>query len=97
MKRQIAAVCGTIVFVFGIPHAHATPVERDAVISDQLKGKTELFDEMAKLVRAFGYKCDSISAARQMVFSRGFMLSCNTFAYEYEIEDKGGNWRVTVK
>jgi len=28
---------------------------------------------------------------------RGYHLSCNEFSYDYEIEDKGGHWIVTVK
>ena len=26
------------------------------------------------------------------VFSRGFDVSCNDYAYQYVVEDKGGTW-----
>ena len=72
-------------------------IESDAVIAPNLQGEPQFFEDTVKLIRAFGYKCDSISAASPMTFSRGFEFVCNDFAYDYEIEDKGGNWRVTLK
>ena len=72
------------------------PIESGAVINEQLKGQYEVLEEMVQLVRASGHRCDSISAAIPMIFSRGFKLTCNRFSYKYEIEDKGGRWRVTV-
>ncbi len=50
----------------------------------------------ASLVKAFGYRCDSISAFQPFIMSRGFTLRCNNFSYKYLIEDKGGRWTVTV-
>ena len=50
----------------------------------------------AKLVRAYGYRCDSITAFQPMVFSSGFTLKCNNFRYSYDIKDVGGRWTVTV-
>lgn len=75
----------------------ATPVERDAMIDDKFKGRTDVLEELVTFIKAHGYRCDSISAARPMVFSRGFVVRCNQWAYEFEIEDKGGKWRITVK
>ena len=72
-------------------------IESDAVISPKLQGEPQFFEDTVKLIRAFGYKCDSISAARPMISSRGFEFVCNDFAYDYEIEDKGGSWWVTLK
>lgn len=95
--KALSSASAAGILLLTIASVQATPVERDAVISDKLKGKSDVLEEIVRLVRGYGYKCDSISAARPMVFSRGFVLVCNGFAYEYEIEDKGGNWRVTVK
>ena len=52
---------------------------------------------MAAMVRLYGYRCDSISSAREWLLSYGYTLNCNGFRYEYELRDKGGNWVVTVK
>jgi len=57
----------------------------------------EQADELAALVRASGYKCDSISGVQKWVWSYGFTLVCNSLRYSYEIADKGGNWAITVK
>ena len=75
----------------------STPIDSGAAFSDELEGQTEFFEDTAKLIRASGYKCDSISYAFQMLRSRGFVFACNGAAYTYNIEDKGGTWRVTVK
>lgn len=52
---------------------------------------------LAKMVRLYGYRCDSVSAANKWVFSPGFSLYCNRWRYHYEVADKGGRWIVTVK
>ncbi len=52
---------------------------------------------VAVMVQSVGYKCDSISALNPMIFSLGYTLYCNYFRYGYEIEDKGGQWIVTVQ
>ncbi|HHX8286271.1 MULTISPECIES: hypothetical protein [Vibrio] len=74
----------------------AIPVENDAVISKDFENNPQLYEEVANLIRLYGYKCDSLSALRPMVFSRGFVAVCNRFSYTYEIEDKGGRWVVTL-
>lgn len=74
-----------------------TPIVREAIISSNLKNDPRALEAMAIQVKANGYKCDSISSARTMLVSRGYVIVCNHFAYEYEIEDKGGQLRVTVK
>lgn len=51
---------------------------------------------VAVLVRLNGYSCDSISNIRPFVTKSGFTISCNNFSYEYEVEDVGGNFKVTV-
>jgi hypothetical protein len=72
-------------------------IELNAVMFDEVKNNVRLQNDLVHLVRASGYRCDSISGLRQFLASRGFTLVCNRFAYEYEIEDKGGKWRVEVK
>ena len=52
--------------------------------------------QMRNLILGAGYRCDSISHFRSMFFSYGFVVSCNRFRYDYEIEDRGGHWIVTV-
>lgn len=74
-----------------------TPLEPDAQILLSLKGKQALFDHLAATVRANGYACESISAVRTMFLADGFVLTCNRFRYDYDVEDKGGRWRVTVR
>jgi hypothetical protein len=78
------------------------PIESDVVLADKLidLGNTKLvllLDELAALVRDNGYHCDSVSAARPYLFTRGYNLVCNRFSYSYDIEDKGGNWVVKVE
>jgi hypothetical protein len=86
-----------LISLFPILAMAATPIESGANIYDKWKGETALLEEMARKVRANRYKCDSISAALPEPFFRGCKLRCNNFAYEYKIEDKGGNWVVTVE
>jgi len=81
--------------------AQSVPVEQGAIISDTgdfPKSKMlSLIDPSVGMIRASGYRCDSISAMRPFVFSRGFTVVCNNFNYEYDISDKGGNWVVELQ
>jgi hypothetical protein len=90
------AFIATVIALAPLASHAATPLEPDALMSDDLKGKTKLIEDLVRLVRANGYRCNSISSVRSMMFSKGFVLICNHFDYKYEIEDKGGNWQVTV-
>ena len=75
------------------------PVEKDVVFGPNVKefeNRQAVLNELAALIRKSRWKCDSISAARMFVFSRGFSVSCNKFAYKYNIEDKGGRWVVEL-
>jgi hypothetical protein len=74
-----------------------TPIEEKAIVDDTMKGKFEAIDALAILVKVNTFKCESISAVRTWLFSRGYTLICNNYNYEYEIADKGGHWIVTVK
>lgn len=46
-------------------------------------------DKVVRVVRANGYRCDSVSSYQPYLTSRGFELECNHFAYKYDFEDKG--------
>lgn len=72
------------------------PIEEDAQIYEEIKDKNDLIQALANAVNLYGYKCDSISAARPFIMSRGYILVCNRYAYEYKIEDKGGRMIITV-
>lgn len=49
------------------------------------------------MVRLRGYRCDTVNAARPfLLVGQGFVLDCNGFRYRYSIEDRGGNWTVTL-
>lgn len=48
------------------------------------------------MIRARGWRCDTISSLQWFAFSRGFYVRCNNFRYTYEIKDRGGNWVVTL-
>jgi hypothetical protein len=45
-------------------------------------------DKVVRVVRADGYRCDSVSSYQPYLTSRGFELECNHFAYKYDFEDK---------
>ena len=93
MKKYIAA---TIVIVASGATIAATPIEPGALIDSGFTKTEQVLDELVGLVRASGYRCDSITYARRMAMSPGFVMACNNARYEYEIEDRGGNWQVTL-
>lgn len=49
------------------------------------------------LIVGNGYSCDTISGIVPFPRKTGFYVQCNHFQYQYEVEDKGGNWVVTLK
>ncbi|HHF0540092.1 TPA: hypothetical protein ACPHTZ_004134 [Vibrio alginolyticus] len=72
-------------------------LESDVNLPKGVEDHPEVIPQMVRMIQLTGYKCDSISAIREMMVSRGFTVVCNNFYYEYEIEDKGGNWVVTLQ
>lgn len=81
--------------------AQSVPIEDDEIVSDTKdfprSVMLSLVDPAVGMIRAMGWRCDSISAIRPFIFSRGFTVVCNRFNYEYEFEDRGGNWVVELQ
>ena len=57
---------------------------------------TEQKNISKKLIVAFGYKCDKIDSIIRSEWDGDYSITCNDYRYSYEIEDKGGNWVVTL-
>ena len=49
-----------------------------------------------KMIQLYGYKCDVVNFAMRSNWSGDIDVSCNNYRYSYDLEDKGGIWRVTV-
>lgn len=80
--------------VIAAPALAKTPREDGAIVT---KLSDDQVEALVTLTRAYGYRCDSISAAMPWAFSYGFTLRCNGYRYSYEIEDRGGTWVVTIE
>lgn len=74
--------------------AQAIPVE-DRAVFPAAKDR-DIAIAAARLVRAEGYRCDSISGGRPFFTSYGFRLTCNEFRYTYDLEDKGRGWTIST-
>lgn len=72
-----------------------TPIEPKAVLVEDTPKFRELVYSAARIERQNDYKCDTVSAARLMITARGFVLTCNNFAYD--LQDKGGHWTIMVE
>lgn len=72
-------------------------IEPNAKIFGALEGRMDIVDALVKFIKAHGNKCDSVSAASDNVFSKGFTLKCNGYRYEYQILDKGGKMYLQVE
>lgn len=49
------------------------------------------------LIRAAGYRCDSVDQITPFLLSHGYSVFCNKLRYHYELEDRGGRIIVTVQ
>jgi hypothetical protein len=49
-----------------------------------------------KLIKLYRYKCDTVDSALRSPWDGSISVSCNGFRYNYELEDVGGRWKVTV-
>lgn len=80
--------------------AQSVPIESDAIISntsDFPRSKMlSLVEPGVGMIRAMGWRCDSVSAIRPYLMSRGFTMVCNRFSYTYNFSDRGGNWVVEL-
>lgn len=74
--------------------SNATPFDSNYITSDLVSDKLAV--AAANIIKIYGYRCDSISSARPMYFSHGYVIQCNSFRYEYEIRGRGGRWVVTI-
>ena len=99
MKKLLVALAACVFAMEAT--AQSVPIEPDAIISDTdsfPKHKLlRLVDPAVNMIRAYGWRCDSISALRPFLFSRGFTIVCNNYRYEYELKDRGGQWMVELQ
>ena len=69
--------------------------EKGAYIDARIKNKNKFILAAVSMIRARGYRCDSVSAIRGWFTKPGYTVVCNSSRYEYELEDRGGNWVVS--
>ncbi|MGF1868121.1 zinc ribbon domain-containing protein [Enterovibrio norvegicus] len=74
-----------------------TLLESGAKVPNGIKENPEAINQLTNIIGMNGYKCDTVSGIVEMAFTRGFSVYCNKHNYSYEIEDKGGNWVVTLQ
>jgi len=96
MKLRTAIVA---LFLAVGTQAVAAPLEEDAVLTNgwTREHAQTLANEASAIIRAHGFRCDTVSNIQRWVFSSGFDISCNGFRYEYELEDRGGRWTPSLK
>jgi hypothetical protein len=71
------------------------PIEGSAAIFPEVT-RTEV-NGAAAMVRAHGYRCDSVSFMRANIFGGGFVLSCDGHAHNYDVDDRDAQWNVSEK
>ncbi|MDC5295354.1 hypothetical protein ACT4U4_04990 [Acinetobacter baumannii] len=69
-------------------------LEKDAQLDERLTEKNIL--GIVGLIVGNGYKCDTVSAITPFPRKTGFYVMCNQYHYDYKVEDRGGNWMVTL-
>lgn len=57
---------------------------------------SDVISGVVLMIVGSGYRCNSVSSIRHWLTGPGFSVSCNQFRYDYEIEDRGGNWVVQI-
>ncbi len=85
-----------VILLAPISSSGGTPIEEGTNINCSFEGGEMTLEELAITVANRGYRCDSISAVRKMVFFDGFVLACNNSAYQYKIKKTAGHWFVIV-
>lgn len=95
MKKLIVAVA--TLWPVSAAWSQSAPFEADAII-DHSSGINfpSLVEPAVGMIRASGWRCDSISAMLPFLIHRGFSVTCNHNRYTYNFEDKGGNWVVSL-
>ena len=96
MFKQISFIA----LIFGCAtQALGAPLEKDAIYTGDWSREYAqvIADELSGLVRVRGYRCNTVSNLQRWVFSPGFDLSCNNFAYKYEIAYRDERWVITRK
>ena len=102
MRRALTVVAAAaLLLVPALAPAQQVPIEPDASIVGTKDVPKEmllrLVDPAVGMIRARGWRCDSVSALRPFLFSRGFTVVCNGYRYEYDLRDRGGNWVVELQ
>ena len=52
---------------------------------------------LQSVIRANGYRCDTVDSIQVFMNRNGYHVFCNNFAYHYEVADMGGYWYVKLK
>ena len=96
MKTFNLALC---LFVTLAAPIGAAPLEEDAQYNSDWRPSyaQQLANEASALIRRSGYRCNSVSTIRSWLTKPGFTVLCNQYRYKYEIEDRGGRWKVSLK
>lgn len=50
--------------------------------------------DAVRMVREYGFQCDSVSSFRPLLAYDGFLLRCNRFTRQYELRSVDGYWAV---
>lgn len=95
----VATIC--LMAFTTVASAQSVPLEPEAsIVATKAYPRSvllSLIDPGVGMIRARGWRCDSISVVRPFVWSRGFTIICNHYRYEYDFEDRGGNWVVELQ
>lgn len=95
-------------FVMSNIGGHNKPKEQDYAVSCQNNGsittKTRVGDgiscgvanTVSMIIKMNGYKCSDMEYVRKFIAGGGYKVGCDK-RYDYEVEDRGGKWIVTVK
>lgn len=95
--KLLGAMLAATIAVAAFPVVPQVPIEHDAIVGEPRGQHLPLVKPAVKMIRAMGWRCDSISSVQRHLFSRGFTVVYNRFAYEYEFKDRGGRWVVILK
>jgi len=98
LKYMFGAVALSVFAMASVSPVQAVVIEAGATLgTKQQPISHNAADSAARLIRLYGYSCNSISSMNRFLWGRGFHVYCNRFNYGYELEDKGGRWTVKVK